>query len=105
MNIAYITTIAAVAGLVITLIFSVLKADRDSKNECTKRSNKEGKMETKLDEAIKDIKEIKDDTKETLKELRGENTALRVEVAKVGESADSAHKRIDGIEKKMGGVA
>jgi hypothetical protein len=84
--------ICTVAGL----ILGVLGALNYAKKETREDASCNTRMETKLDYIGKDVSDIKLDFRSQATKI----SFIEERVTRVEESAKSAHKRLDGIEKE-----
>lgn len=94
-----IETIVAIAVPVISLVFVVLNFGRTSKKDTEDNASERATMTAD----IKYIRTSIDDIKLDNREIKGNISDLQTRVAKVEQSVDSAHQRLDDfINAKKG---
>lgn len=86
---------AAGAGL-LTFLFSLLKM---SVTKTLKRIDSLGKQLSALDMKVSELKWIKDDFKDTLKEVTKNNLEIMVRHADLKKDVDAAHERLRKIRQ------
>ena len=91
-----IETIVAIAVPVIALIFTALTFSKATKKDTEDNASERAKMSADISYIRGSIDEIKLDNRE----IKGNISDLQTRVAKVEQSVDSAHKRLDDFFSK-----
>ena len=90
-----IETIIAICVPVVTLVIAVVTFNKNFKKDNESDASERATMSAN----IQYIRESIDDIKLDNREIKGNVTDLQTRVAKVEQSVESAHKRIDDIKK------
>lgn len=87
--------IIALAALVVTIIVSLTNGRRGAKTDAAEQARQNAELSVKLGTAINGISEIRVD----IRSLKSDIAAQGQAIARVEASTESAHKRIDELEK------
>ena len=90
-----VETIVAIAVPVIALIFTVLAFSRNRKHDTEDNASQRATMSAD----IKYIRDSVDDIKVDNRVIKADIGDLQMKVAKVEQSVESAHQRIDDLKK------
>ena len=87
--------IIALGALIVTIIVSLTNGRRGAKTDAADQARQNAELSVKLDSAISGISDIRVD----IRGLKNDLAAQGQELARVEASTESAHKRIDELEK------
>lgn len=87
--------IIALGALIVTIIVSLTNGRRGAKTDAADQARQNAELSVKLDSAISGISDIRVD----IRGLKNDLAAQGQELARVEARTESAHKRIDELEK------
>lgn len=94
--------IVSIGSLVVAALALLISIFNNSKKETREESEEIAKIMTRLDSLADDVREIKDDFRREMAELKASYREDHDRIIKLEMSLDTAWRRIDELRKKSG---